>query len=261
MRFRGLCFHEWSANRKIILAMNLTAIILLNTCLVAGAKGFSQGINLSEKNAALTDVFKKIERQTGYTFAYTGSQLNEAKKITVEISNGTLEEVLNLCFKDQPFTYTIIEKTIVVKPKPQRPNLTTTNEPGPPVDISGKVTDADGNPLTGAYVTVKGTNNGTTTDGSGFFLLKALDENSVLEISFVGFVTQAISIKNKTSITLSLKRSESKLDEVQIIAYGQTTQRLNTGDVSTVKAADIQKQPVANPLLALEGRVPGLFIT
>src|SRR5207302_914120 len=73
--------------------------------------------------------------------------------------------------------------------------------------------------------------------------------------------TFEIKVNGKTDLAINLKTKVSKLDEVQVIAYGQTTQRLSTGNIITVKAADIEKQPVSNPLLALEGRVPGLFIT
>ena len=68
-------------------------------------------------------------------------------------------------------------------------------------------------------------------------------------------------IKNTSSLTITLSKSVSTLDDVQIIAYGQTSKRFLVGNISTVKAADIERQPVSNPLLALQGRVPGLFIT
>jgi TonB-linked SusC/RagA family outer membrane protein len=88
-----------------------------------------------------------------------------------------------------------------------------------------------------------------------------VDENAVLEISYVGFETQLVSLQGKSALAISLNPKNNSLDEMQIIAYGTTTKRLNTGNVSTVKARDIETQPINNPLLALEGRVPGLFIT
>src|ERR1044072_696143 len=67
--------------------------------------------------------------------------------------------------------------------------------------------------------------------------------------------------KNTSSLTITLSKAVSTLDDVQIIAYGETSKRFLVGNISTVKAADIERQPVSNPLLALQGRVPGLFIT
>jgi len=254
-----------SLTGKLLRIMKLTAILLLSACMVASAKGLGQQITLSEKNAPLQEVFVKIEKQSGYTFAYTGSQLAKANKVSIEIKDASLEQVLQICFANQPFSYSIIEKTIVVRPKQESPNAETTNVVSNEVvrttiDISGKVTDEDGNPLAGASVKVKGTKNGTTTDANGFFVLKGVDDNAVLEISFIGFEMQTQSAKNKTNFLVSLKRSESPLDVVQVIAYGQTTQRYSTGNIATVKAEEIAKQPVSNVLQALEGRVPGLQI-
>ena len=159
--------------------MKLTAIILLSACLTAGATGFGQTISLSEKNAFLSEVFKKIEKQTDYTFAYTGSQLSQAKKVTVEINNGTLEQVLALCFKDQPFSYTIIERTIVVKPKTETTTEQATSQP-PLIDIKGRVVNEKGELLEGITVAVKGTKNATATDVNGVFELKSVYENATL---------------------------------------------------------------------------------
>jgi TonB-dependent starch-binding outer membrane protein SusC len=82
-----------------------------------------------------------------------------------------------------------------------------------------------------------------------------------LEISFVGHETQVLSVKGKSVFMVALGQRQSILDETVVIAYGTTTKRFNTGNVSSVKASDIEKQPVNNPLLAMQGRVPGLFIT
>jgi TonB-dependent SusC/RagA subfamily outer membrane receptor len=129
--------------------------------------------------------------------------------------------------------------------------------------VTGIVTDENGQPLAGATVTVKGTGKGTLTDEKGQFMLKNVAGNSVLVISSVGYETQGINVKvgNSNINNVVLKQAMNKLDEVQIIAYGTTTQRLNTGDVSTVTSKEIEEQPVSNPLAAIEGRVPGLVIT
>src|SRR5438045_4112980 len=94
---------------KTLRIMNLTAILLFVACLTAGAKSFSQ-ISISEKNAPLEKVFAQIERQTSYTFVYTDKVLQDAKPVTVEVSNVSLEQVLSICFKEQPYTYTISDK-------------------------------------------------------------------------------------------------------------------------------------------------------
>lgn len=239
--------------------MKLTALILLIACLHVSAGGYSQTkVTLHMKDALLTQVFKEIRSQTGYNFFYQTEWMEKAHKVSIQVTDTPLKEALDLCFKDQPLSYTITGKSIVIRPKSYTQNTPVLVED---IDVRGIITDEDGNPLAEANIKVKGTNIGTTTNQDGLFILKNIDENAILEISYVGFEIQTVSVNNRTNITLSLKRSERKLDEIQIIAYGQTTKRLQTGNVSSVKAVDIQKQPVNNPLLALQGRIPGMVIT
>ena len=102
---------------KTLLIMNFTAILLTVTCLQVGARGIAQNITLSEKNVPLQKVFKSIEDQTGYVFFFNYAWLRHARKVSVEARNASLMEALELCFKDQPLTYEIVNRTIVLKPK------------------------------------------------------------------------------------------------------------------------------------------------
>src|SRR5690349_10674755 len=102
---------------QIVLTMKITAVLLLVACLQVNAKSYSQQITLSETNAPLQEVFEKIEQQTSYTFAYTATTLSKAKRVSIRVSGASLDETLRLCFLGQPFSYTIIEKTVVVKEK------------------------------------------------------------------------------------------------------------------------------------------------
>ncbi|MEP7377770.1 MAG: SusC/RagA family TonB-linked outer membrane protein [Chitinophagaceae bacterium] len=234
--------------------MKLTTIFLFVACLHVCAKGVSQTVNLSEKDAPLQKVIKAIEAQTDYVFFYKTSWLEQAKRITIKAENIPLQEALDLCFKGQPLTYVISGKNITIEPK-----VETVEKPT--VDISGKIIDKDGNPLVGANIKIKGANKGTTTNADGSFLLKDVDKNSVLEVSYVGFETAIVSLQGRNFLVINLNPRNSVLDETIIIAYGTTTKRFSTGNVSSVKAADIERQPVNNPLLALQGRVPGVTVT
>jgi TonB-linked SusC/RagA family outer membrane protein len=253
--------------KKLLLAMKLTTFILLTACMTASAGGHAQRITINEKNAPLEKVFAAIEKQTDYSFIYTDKLLKDAKAVTVKLENSTLEQALNLLFRDQPFTYTITDNFIVVKQKGDLSSAgggvtQSVTEVDPPIDITGKVTDADGNPLTGATVKVKGTSKGTTTNNDGVFVLKGVDENATLEISFVGYESYTVAVNNKTEIIASLKVKPESLGEVVINkGYYTEKQRLSTGNVTKINSSDIEKQPVNNPLLALEGRVPGMVVT
>jgi len=127
------------------------------------------------------------------------------------------------------------------------------------IDVHGRVVDQEGKPLPGATVKVKGTGKSVSTNGKGEFYLEKVEEDVVLVVSFIGYVSKEVDASKQMG-NIVLELSDSKLDEVQVIAYGTTTQRLSTGNISTVKAEDIAKAPVQNPLLALQGRIPGIIV-
>lgn len=129
------------------------------------------------------------------------------------------------------------------------------------VSVSGKVLNEKGASLPGVTISVKGTTNGTITNEEGIFVLQDVGREATLLISSIGFEKKEIKLKGETYITIILKPQANQLDETVIMAYGTTTRRLNTGDISTVTANEIAQQPVSNPLAALEGRVPGLLVT
>jgi TonB-linked SusC/RagA family outer membrane protein len=254
--------------RKIIRVMKLTAILITVACLHVAAKSHSQTLTISLKNATLQQAFNEIKKQSGFSFLYNDKTLMDAKKINLQVTNVSLEEVLDKCFEDQPLTYTIVDKTIVVKKKEVEitGHEKILNELTPPIDVRGRIFNTDGDPVAGASVSVKGSKPvvGTTTTSSGEFTLTSVPENATLVFSGINIETfempcsafQAGVVKELTA-----KIKISPLDEIQIQAYGTTNRRIGTGNITTIKGSDIEKQPVSNPLLALQGRVPGLFIT
>lgn len=241
--------------------MRLTIFLLTAAFLHVSAGVLAQPkLSLTVKNETLEKVFAMIEKQTSYTFFYDFEIFKDAKNVTFDIKNATLEEVLTICLKDQPLDFKIVNTTIsIVKKKEPQPGLILSNNLLL-IDIHGRVTDSLGGPLTGASVIVKGSHIGTSTDGNGDFKLLGVNDNTVLVISFTGYTSRQYRVKGSDAGTILLNKSISPLDEVQIIAYGTTTRRLSTGNISSVTAAVIERQPVQNPLLALQGRIPGLVV-
>jgi TonB-linked SusC/RagA family outer membrane protein len=240
--------------------MRLTAFFMLVACLQVSARGYSQ-ISLRVKDAPLSTVLEELRHQSALPIVYTEQMLAPAHRVTIELTNVPLERALDLLLKDQPLTWSILEGTVVLRPKPEAVAPVLPPAAGANNDIHGRVTDSLGNPLVGASVTVKGSKRGTATNEKGEFDLKGIGDGATLVISFSGYEARQINVHGKDSWQIVLSRSNSQLDQVQVIAYGTTTERYATGDVTTITSKDIEEQPVSNVLAAIEGRVPGLLIT
>jgi TonB-dependent starch-binding outer membrane protein SusC len=255
------------AKRKQIAKWAKLAVLTVMLLTQATAQGKAEDrVTLSIKNGSLESVLKEIRKQTGYNYALQDRWKAVAKPVDIIVKDMPVEQALNLCFKDQPFTYTIISRTIVIEDlKPEKKETVGAVSTKPPDGISGVVVNEEGRPLAGATVEAIGLNIKVQSDENGAFFLKGLSGGRYeVEVSFVGFVKNHITVivkEGRAQVTVNMKQGAGNLDEVQIIAYGTTTKRLNTGDVSTVKAEDIDKQPVSDPMLALIGRVPGMEIS
>jgi TonB-linked SusC/RagA family outer membrane protein len=243
--------------------MKLTCFLLTAAFLHAAAGGLSQGVTILAKASPLPEVFRQIEQQTSFTFFYKMDLLAKGKPVSLDLHNVPVELVLEKCFSNQPFTYSIQGKIIAIKPKPETKLLVPTLPANPYHVITGVVLSTDGQPLAGASVKIKGAATGTTTDTHGRFSINT-SEGDVLVISFIGFSeinVRVASHSGSDALVIKLSPSDSRLDEAQIIAYGTSSKRFITGSASTVKSEDIEKQPVTNFLAALQGRVPGVLVT
>jgi TonB-linked SusC/RagA family outer membrane protein len=249
--------------KKLLLIMRLTAILLFATCLQVSAGGFSQTVSFKGKNVALQRVFSAITHQTGYVFFCDYTLLQKTRPVTIDVKGKPLSEVLNDCLKGQSLEFSIEGRMITITPKvviEKSPDVLVKSVSPPVVVTHGKVTNEKGEPLSGASIKVKGSVKSAVTNEKGEFQLDNLPPDATLVISFIGYETQEIKLKGKNDIDVQLKVSVSELDQVQTIAYGTTTKRVNTGDVSKITSEEIEKQPVSNVLAALEGRVPGVNI-
>jgi TonB-dependent starch-binding outer membrane protein SusC len=250
-------------SKNILLAMKMTAVIMLVACLHASAGSFSQSVTLQADNMPLKEVLLIVKQQTGYSFFFKKGTLDQTRPVTLQVQNMPLATFLDTILKDQPLKYELSVKTITLLPKPA--NLISYNRQQHRwayfQEINGLVTGEGNTPLTGASIKVKGMQAGTHTDTLGRFTINA-EPGQVLVISFVGYVNRQIKISKETSLIIQLQLAETSLDEVVVNkGYYTEKQRLSVGNVSSIKAADIERQPVGNPLAAMQGRIPGMVIT
>jgi TonB-linked SusC/RagA family outer membrane protein len=141
--------------------------------------------------------------------------------------------------------------------------LKAQNNAQPPTKtINGKVTDEQGKPLPGATVKLKESNNGVISDKDGNFIISRVAISGTLIISFIGYQTAEVAYDNNRNelLIIQLKADANTLNEIQVIGYGTTTKRLNTGSVSTVTAKNIEDQPITNVLSAISGQATGVFV-
>lgn len=228
--------------------------LLLNFCAVFSAN--AQKITISAKAQPLTKVLQEIRKQTGYAFIYnTDEVLNIAKPVTITVDQKEIREVLSLLFRDQRLDYTINGKVISIMLKKDR-----TKEKLQPV--RGRVVDSLGRPLQNVTIRVKGTSQSTVTDIQGSFSFLDIVPRSILLVSMVGYASIEIPV-NFQGMSITLRQQGETLSEVNIQVnkgYYNISKALNTGSVGVVTAKDIAKNPVGDPLLALHGRVAGLYV-
>lgn len=245
--------------RKLLLVMKLTTLILITVILHVSATTLAQKVTLKATNAPLAEIFDQISTQTGYDFAFTTDALKDSKPVTINVKNKELNEVLTEVFKGQNLEFTLDNKSVVVKPK-EVTILDNVKNYFAAIDIKGLVLDEQNRPIPGATVSVKDGKLNTTTDEHGAFQLAKVQEGATIVITSIGFTKQELPAAKDMGL-IQLKVAINELDAVHVIAYGQSTKRYDIGNVTTISSKEIEQQPVGNPILALEGRVPGLFIT
>ena len=253
---------RWPQGRviKLLLVMKLTIILLIISILQAGATTSAQVLNLNNKNITLKRIFKEIKKQTGYDVLYQPDKLKANQSISANFNNATLNEVMEACLKGQPLTYTLYEKAIVIKQK--EPDVNKQQQTNVQLfTITGKVVDTTGASLPGATVKVKNGNQATTTDANGFFTLKNVQENALLQISFIGYVTKEATVTSSGNITIVLKSANNSLTDVVVVGYGTQKREDMIGSVAQVNAKDINNRTAPSLSNALAGQLAGVNIT
>lgn len=237
--------------------------LLLAICLAQlFTTAYCQSITLSVKNASLQKVFAQIQKQTNYHFLYSDQDLQHSHKVDLEMKAANLETVLNSCFVNQPLTYSIIEKVIVVKPKKitADPTALEVHTPRPDGGVKGRIVTDHGEPAM-ATITIKGSTRSTTTNSNGEFVMEDVSENSVLIISGINIEPVELKVSSKKELFITVKHTTKMLEEAIVVAYNTITQKANTAAITVVKGEQIRNLPYRSLDHSLQGMVPGLLIT
>lgn len=252
---------------KTTMVMRLTALLLLTTCLQISAAGLAQKVTLSEENASLKKVFREIKKQTGYTFFYNSALLDKTHPVTIRVKDEDMREVLDKCFQDQPLSYNIVNKTIVIAPRKEasfitRPVLTSTDTLPARMTITGRIVDEKGRPIPSVSVIVQDgkESGGTGSDANGEFHLPARP-GATLVISSVGYVGQQIKIKNAGPYVIRLVAgTKDPMANMVVTGYQVINKESFTGNAITVSGEELKKVNPNNVLQSLQAFDPSFNI-
>jgi len=194
---RFIC-RPWPYIYKFLLVMKLTTAILLAAIMQVSAKGFAQRLTLDQGNVSLSYVFKEIRKQTGYNVLWKPDKVNVSNVIAVNFKNTSLNQVMEQCLSGQNLTYTIDEKTIIIKPALQK--FATEQEV---ITVRGRVIDKTTRmPLVGVHIaSLKDNKIGSSTNDQGEFEIKVLANSSLL-VKMMGYKEVVVSAKNALIIEM-----------------------------------------------------------
>ena len=231
--------------------MKLTFLLFLlciSSVWANNANSQTTKVNIQAENMHMKDIISQIESQTDYLFVYNYENVDLSQKVSLKASDISVAEVLKILFKNSDVVYAVEGNNILLmKNTPEKKQQSGKR-------ISGKVTDSNGEAIIGANVIEVGTVNGTMTDINGNYTL-TVSPSSMLQISYIGYLTQEIPVQNKTSLDVIMKEDLQALDEVVVVGYGTQKKEVVTGAITSLKSEDISLSPTANMASGLAGRL------
>lgn len=244
--------------RKIIMRINLLVLFMAGVLCQVSAASYGQKITLQKQHAKLVSIFKDIQNQSGYDFVYSNRLLKQARQVSIQVKDAPLQEVLDACFKDQPFYYSISEKTIVIHER--KPAINNDIYAVRFIDISGRITDAKGRPLEGATISIKGLNGGAVADADGKFTVRNVNSTSILIVSFTGYKTKEVRVDESSPLIIVMEEDQDPMTQVVIVGYGTVQKRDLTGAVSRLTSKDLENRPTPRVDQMLQGRMAGVDV-
>ena len=237
---------------KLLLIMRITTVILIAMIMQVSAIGRAQTLSFIKNNTTFKELFAEIKTQTGYNVVWPAEKFDENRTLNVKFSNTPLASVLSQTFAGQLISYSVKNKTIVLK----------TNVPMVQVyqeTITGQVTNAANNePLQGVSVIASGNSLVTQTDARGNYSIKA--DKGALKFTSVGFADTIININGRNTINVQMRPSNTKLFEVVVVGYGTQKKSDITGSIVSINEQALKEVPVINLSQALQGRGTGIDI-
>lgn len=231
-------------------AMNVALALL---CLNPMAN--AQNITLRMSNVTVKQAMDELKSKSGYSFVFSSQDVDTHKNITVESDNQPLGHVISQIVAGQGLAYTIEGKTIILRKATADLVQQQNNK-----RITGVVKDANGEPVIGANIVVKGTTNGTITDMDGNFVLD-VPAGAILHVSYIGYSDKEIPVGSQTALAISLAEDSQALDEVVVIGYGTARKIDLTGSTSSLGGEKLRVKSSPQLSTQMQGQMAGVQIT
>ena len=247
---------------KFDLKMKLTTLLLILTLFQVQANTYSQNtkITLNLENTTVENVFKEIESVSQFSFLYNHKKVDLKRIVSVSGDKKEIGLILELLFKDTDVYFVVKKKQIILKTGRQKKTGSDNKIKEQQNQINGTIIDTNGQPLPGANILVKNTNNGAQTDFDGNFILNNVASNATLLISYIGFVSQELELNGKTSVSITLVEDNALLDEVVVIGYGSVKKSDLTGSVSSLQEKDFGRGVNSNIDQMIQGKSSGVQV-
>ncbi len=223
---------------------------------------YAQTVTIVKTNAKIADVFKEIRKQTGYDFVYTSSQISQAKPVTINVQNVSLDDALAICFKNQPISYTLKNKTIIIKERTPNYRTAAEGQSNRYRTVTGKVIDDGNKPIPGVTVLSKEVNVRTITNKDGQYKIDVVDEGlATLVFSYIGMQTREVVVGSRSTVDVSLNPAVNEMQEMVVTGY-QTLKRSDVvGSIATIQAKELNFNGINTLEQALQGKLAGLVVT
>jgi len=236
--------------------LNLTFFFLFIALMQLHAATYAQKMSVSKQNATIEEIFQSIKQQSDYVFVYNSKEIKRLK-VSVNAQHATIEEIMNECLKNQPFTYKISGHNVLIKRKSESFQAPLSLQQR---EVKGKVVDAQGLPVPGVSIKIKGTTAGTTSNAEGLYTLRVSEADATLVFSILGYALQEINVGSNPVVNVTLTEESSALDEVVVVGYGTQRRADVTTAVASVSAENIQNRPVQNFGEAIAGQMAGVQV-
>lgn len=239
---------------KCLLMLKMIVLLVCFSVQSMANNGFGQEkITLNLDKVPLKKVFKAIEKQTSFRFVYSDDAVPVNQKISISVQSEMVNEVMKRLLQNTALSFKLLNQNLIVISN----NISVIAA----FTVSGKVVNAQGEPLANVSVQEKGTNNGTVTGEDGIYTINVTNENATLVFSYVGFISEEITVTGRSSINVSLSENMKELNQVVVVGYGTQRRSDVTGSVASVPKTRLSQLPVTNVLHAIEGSVAGVNIT